>query len=91
VNIEFDDAKSRRNARKRGLPFDRAAEFEWEKAIIVTDTRRDYGEPRFRAMGMIGEKLHAMVFTPRPGGIRVISLRRASRREEKKYAETSES
>jgi len=55
VNIEFDDAKSRRNARERGLPFDRAAEFEWETAIIVMDTRRDYGEPRFRAMGMIGE------------------------------------
>jgi len=30
VNIEFDDAKSRRNARERGLPFERAAEFEWE-------------------------------------------------------------
>lgn len=41
-------------------------------------------------MGMIGEKLHAVVFTLRPGGIRVISLRRANRREEKQYAETSE-
>ncbi|MFZ2224596.1 MAG: BrnT family toxin [Candidatus Deferrimicrobium sp.] len=90
MNIEFDEAKSRRNARERGLPFDRPAEFEWETAIIMKDTRRDHGEPRFRAMGMIGEKLHALVFTPRHGGIRVISLRRANRREEKKYAETSE-
>lgn len=88
MKIEFDDAKSRRNARERDLPFDRAAEFEWETAIIVMDTRRDYGERRFRAMGMIGEKLHAMIFTPRPGGIRIISLRRANRREEKRYAET---
>ncbi|MGB5198086.1 MAG: BrnT family toxin [Candidatus Deferrimicrobium sp.] len=90
MNIEFDEAKSRRNARERGLPFDRPAEFDWETAIIVEGTRRDHGEPRFRAMGMIGEKLHALVFTPRHGGIRVISWRRANRREEKKYAETSE-
>jgi len=40
VNIEFDDAKSRRNARERGLPFDRAAEFEWETAIRIISFRK---------------------------------------------------
>jgi len=39
---------------------------------------------------MIGERLHAIIFTPRVDGIRVISLRKANRREERKYAETSE-
>jgi uncharacterized DUF497 family protein len=39
VNIEFDDAKSRRNARECGLPFGRAADFEWE-----TQGEREGGE-----------------------------------------------
>jgi len=51
VNIEFDDAKSRRNARERGLPFDRAAEFEWETAIYEEDARKEYGERRIVAGG----------------------------------------
>jgi hypothetical protein len=39
---------------------------------------------------MIGERLHALVFTPLLDGIRVISLRKANRREEREYAETAE-
>jgi len=57
VDIEFDDAKSRRNARERGLPFDRAAEFEWETALIAEDTRKRYPERRFEAIGYIEERL----------------------------------
>lgn len=89
--IEFDLAKSERNARERGLPFDRADEFDWETALIIEDTRRDYGEPRFRAFGFIGGRMHALVFTPREGGVRVISLRKANRREERRYEEETES
>jgi len=91
VKIEFDPDKNARNIALRGIPFERDAEFKWETAVIIGDTRRDYKELRFRAMGMIGERLHAMVFPPWPGGIRVISLRKANRREERRYAETSES
>jgi uncharacterized protein len=86
VNIEFDDAKSRRNARKRGLPFDRAAEFEWETALIVEDTRKRYPERRFEAIGYIEQRLYVMVFAGIAGGVRVISFRKANRREEMRYA-----
>lgn len=89
--IEFDLAKSERNARERELPFDLADEFDWDTALIIEDTRRDYGEPRFRAFGFIGDRMHAMVFTPREGGLRVISLRKANRREERKYEKETES
>lgn len=89
--IEFDLAKSERNARKRGLPFERADEFDWDTALIIEDTRRDYGEPRFRAFGFIGDRMHALVFTPREGGVRVISLRKANRREERNYEKETES
>jgi len=91
VKIEFDPAKNVRNIAERGISFERVEDFEWETAVIVRDSRRDYNkETRFRAMGMIGERLHAMVFTPRGDGIRVISLRKANRREERMYAETAE-
>ena len=48
--------------------------------------RRDYGERRYQAMGMIGEDLYMLVFTPRDGAVHVISLRRANQRERKRYA-----
>ena len=85
MKIEFDPDKNARNIEIRGISFEQAAEFEWDGALIVPDMRRDYGEKRFRAFGLIGSRLHAMVFTPRENGIRVISLRKANRREVLRY------
>ena len=51
----------------RGISFERAAAFEWDKALIVEDARRDYGERRFQALGVIDSRLHVLVFTPRAG------------------------
>jgi uncharacterized DUF497 family protein len=53
------------NVLVRGVPFDLAAEFAWEGALIVEDLRKDYGERRFQALGLIGDRLHMMVFTLR--------------------------
>jgi uncharacterized DUF497 family protein len=88
VKITFDPRKSERNVRLRGISFDRAAEFDFSAATFDQDTRRDYGEIRTLALGFIGETLHALVFTVRDGAIRVISLRRANRKERNKYANT---
>ena len=55
------------------------------------DTRKDYGERRLRVLGTIDGKLHAAVITPRGETIRVISLRRANRREERAYAKERQS
>ena len=90
MKIEFDDAKSRRNARDRGLPFGRAAEFEWETALIAEDTRKRYTERRFEAIGYIGQRLYVMVFADISGGVRIISFRKANRREEIRYAAKTE-
>jgi uncharacterized DUF497 family protein len=37
VTIEFDPAKSEKNARLRGLPFHLVEEFDWETAIFWED------------------------------------------------------
>lgn len=81
MKIEFDPIKNQRNIALRGISFCDADRFEWDTVLIVPDDRRDYGEPRFRAFGVIDHRLHALVFIPREGGIRVISLRKAKRRE----------
>lgn len=87
--IEYDPRKDARNKEVRGLSFELVSDFRWETAIIGRDERRDYGEERFWALGFIGEELYSVVFTPREKAIRVISLRKASKRERLAYGEKS--
>ena len=50
------------------------------------DERKTYTEARYRALGFLGSRLHMLVFTPIHGGVRVISFRKANRREVAEYA-----
>ena len=84
--VTYDPPKSERNEAVRGLAFGLAVEFDWSSALVVEDVRKDYGERRYQAMGMIGEGLYMLVFTPRNSNVHVISLRRANQRERKRYA-----
>lgn len=88
MQISFDPAKSKRNAAERGLPFEMAAEFDFETALIWQDIRRDYGEERWVAIGWLGDRLHVLCFIETEEGIRVISLRKANDREVKRYGGT---
>ena len=91
MRVTYDPAKSLRNDEERGLPFALAEDFDWASALIVEDTREDYGERRYQALGFIGEPLHMLVFTPRGSAIHVVSLRRANRRERTRYATKTQS
>lgn len=86
MKITFDDDK---NAAKHGVDFADAAYFDWQSAQAKADARFDYGEPRFIATGYLRERLHILVFTPRDGGIRIISFRKANKREIKQYEQTA--
>ncbi len=85
MEITYDPAKNERNIAERGLSFDRAADFEFAGAVLLIDHRRDLDEVRYRAFGMLDGRLHVLVFVETPNGIRVISLRRANKREVKDY------
>jgi uncharacterized protein len=85
VPIEFDPAKSRKNAEERGMPFEMAEDFEFETALVRRDTRKDYPESRFQGIGLIGGTVCFLVFTPKPDGFRVISLRTAKRKERNEW------
>jgi uncharacterized DUF497 family protein len=87
VDIEFDPGKSEDNARLRGLPFAMVSEFDFETALIAQDTRSDYGEPRWIALGLIAQRAYVVAFTWRDGRLRVISFRKANARESQRYAQ----
>ena len=87
-DISFDSAKSLKNETERGLPFTLVELLQWDSALIQEDTRHNYGERRYRVLGWIDDRLHAMVFTPREDKVHVISLRKANAREVRHYEQT---
>jgi len=91
MEIEFDPEKNVRNVRERGISFDQVQKFDWDSALVWPDNRQDYGEERFIALGLIGERLRSLVFTVRGYAVRVISLRKANRREELGYEQENKS
>ncbi len=88
--ITFDPAKNARNIAERGLSFERAADLDWRSAVVRQDMRRDYGEVRLRVLALLDDRLHAVVVTPRGEDLRVISFRRANRKEMRLYDEKQE-
>ncbi len=85
MQVSYDPAKNDRNIRERGLSFDRAAELDFATAIVDQDVRKQYGEDRYIALAFLDGRLHAMCFTLTDKGMRVISFRKASAREVKRY------
>jgi uncharacterized DUF497 family protein len=87
VDISFDPAKNARNIAVHGISLERATEFGWDTAFHIEDARRDYGERRYQAFGLIGSRAYSLVYAPREGRVHVISLRRANKREVRRYAD----
>lgn len=83
--FEWDEAKSRANARDRFLPFDVAAAMFDGPTLEIVDSRRDYGEVRIRAIGEVGGFYLTCIYTARGDTRRIISLRLANRRERHDY------
>ena len=83
---DWDEAKRQTNRNKHGIDFAALVQFDWTTAQIEPDNRRDYGEDRFIAVGYVKDRLHKLIFTRRNGRVRVISFRKANRREQRKWA-----
>lgn len=83
---EFYLAKDIINQAKHGLSLSLASELDWAEALAWVDRRRDYGEQRMAALVPRCGRLYCVVFVDREDSRRIISLRRANRREVKRYA-----
>jgi len=85
MEITFDQGKSETNLHERGFGFELAAEFDFAAAFFWVDDRFDYGETRHCALGPVHGRIYALVFTETETGIRIISFRKANKREVKRY------
>jgi uncharacterized protein len=83
--FEWDEAKSRKTFEKRGFGFEYAARLFEGTVLEREDRRRDYGEGRTVSVGEIEGEVFVVVYTWRGTRRRIISARRASRRERDAY------
>jgi len=88
VQIEFDPDKDVSNRSKHGVSLALASELDWEAALVWVDDRFEYNEMRMIALAPNTEILYYVAFVDRGNVRRIISLRRANRREVKHYVQS---
>ncbi len=88
MRIEFEPRKDADNREKHGVSLDLAHELDWDTALVWVDNRFEYEELRMIALAPRSNTLYYVVFVDRGQVRRIISLRRATRREVKHYVES---
>jgi uncharacterized protein len=86
MKITYDPDKRDWTLTRRGLDFEWCSTVFDDVHLTVEDTRDDYGEPRFISIGQWDKRMVIVVWTPRSGSRRIISMRKANDREQKAYA-----
>jgi uncharacterized DUF497 family protein len=81
MDFEWDEAKHGRNERERHIGFDVAARIFEGDTLERPDARSDYGEERIRAIGAVEGLVLHVIYTRRGQVYRIISARRANRKE----------
>ncbi|PSJ57691.1 BrnT family toxin [Kumtagia ephedrae] len=87
MKFEWDEEKYETNKAKHGIVFDLIHDFDILTALVVEDDRFDYGETRLVGIGLIHTRIMVVVYTERGDVVRVISLRKANRKEIRFYVE----
>ncbi len=85
MELEWDEAKRQANIAKHRLDFADVPSLDWDRATVLEDTRKKYPEPRYWAFAKCGTQLYMVAFCVRGGKVRIISFRRANRKEARRY------
>ena len=85
MRIDYDPAKRSTTLRDRGLDMAAAGDIFDGATITVEDDRQDYGETRYITVGFLAGRMVFVAWTPRNGGRRIISMRKANAREQELY------
>jgi uncharacterized DUF497 family protein len=86
VEVDWDPAKAASNLAKHGISFDKAIGYFYDdNRVEEPDQRKDYGEERWHGVAMVDGILLFVVYTRRGEGVRLISARKANRREKRAY------
>jgi len=91
LNFQWDENKATTNLEKHGVSFEEAAAvFGDARSLTIPDPAHSQREDRFVILGRSHQgKLLVVVHTERGDAVRIISARRASRRERKSHEETT--
>ncbi len=89
MRIAFDPSKDASNRQKHGVSLALAEELDWDAALVWVDARFEYEEIRMIALAPKTGILYYVAFVDRGTVRRIISLRRANRREVKYYVENA--
>lgn len=87
MQTTFDPSKDESNQQKHGVSLSLASQIEWSEVWFEVDDRRDYREVREIGYAVIDSRLYCVVYTQRGNSMHIISLRKANRREVKRYVE----
>ncbi len=90
MGFESDPTKDQLNLDKHGVSLGLASDLDWDAALLWIDDRREYGETRILALAPWTSILYYVAFVDRGNVRRVISLRRANRREVRRYVQVFE-
>lgn len=86
MDFEWDENKARANLAKHKLDFTAAIRVFLDPfRLEAIDDRQDYQETRFKVIGKVGKLILAIVYTKRGKKFRLISARRANKKERKVY------
>jgi uncharacterized DUF497 family protein len=86
--FEWDSEKAAENVRTHGIPFEVACEVFGGPTLEKYDDRADYGEDRWIAVGFVNQRVIAVVFTERGDATRLISARKATTDERKRFEDS---
>lgn len=90
TEFEWDEAKSKVCRTQRGFDFRFASRaLRDPRRTVVRDRRAEYGENRFRLPGRIDGREFVVIFTMRGSAIRIISARKANKREKREYEQNA--
>lgn len=85
MTLTWDEAKRQRTLTGRGLDFAHAEMVFAGSHATGLDDRRDYGEPRYITAGYVKGRFVVIVWTPRDGDRRIISMRHGHAQEEERF------
>ncbi len=90
MQFEWDEQKNKANITKHGISLEKAKGIFEGDTLTMIDDRYDYGELREISIGMVeGVLVLTVVHTDTAASkIRLISARKANKRERKRYEQT---
>ena len=88
MKFEWDENKRLSNLRKHKIDFVDAEKIFYSTTITIEDDRESYGEQRFVTFGNLQGCVVAVVHTETDEIIRIISIRKTTKHEERGYYAT---